>query len=43
MWDAVEHGDLEERKDRMALATIYEVVPDDVLLMLTEKVSTKAV
>ena len=41
MWEAIEHGDFEERKDRMALASIYQVVPEDVLLMLAEKNSAK--
>ena len=26
VWDAFEHGDVEERKDRMALATIYQAM-----------------
>ena len=41
MWGAIEHGEIEEHKDRMALATIYQVVSEDVLLMLAEKDSTK--
>ena len=42
VWDALEHGDVEECKDTMALAAIYQAVPKDVLLMLAEKDSTKA-
>ena len=38
MWDVIEHGDnVEERKDRTILASIYQVVLEDVLLMLAEK------
>ncbi|XP_022927953.1 uncharacterized protein LOC111434803 [Cucurbita moschata] len=38
VWDAIKHGDeVEEHKDRMTLAAIYETVPEDVLLMLAEK------
>ena len=43
MWDAIEHGDVEERKDRMALTAIYQAISKDVLLMLVEKGSAKAV
>ena len=42
MWEAIEHGDVEERKDRMALAAIYQIVLEDVLLMLVEKDSANA-
>ena len=42
MWDAIEHGNIEERKDRMTLAAIYQKIPEDILLMLAEKDSTKA-
>ena len=42
VWDAVEHDDVEEHKDRMTLAAIYQVVSNDVLLMLAEKDSAKA-
>ena len=41
MWDVIEHGDVEEHKDKMALAAIYQTVSEDVLLMLTDD-STKA-
>ena len=41
VWDAVEHGDVEEHKDRMTLAAIYQAVSEDVLLILVEKDSTK--
>ena len=34
VWDAVEHGDVEEHKNRMALDAIYQAIPEDVLLML---------
>ena len=37
MWDSIEHRDVEERKDRMTLAAIYQAVLEDVLLMLSEK------
>ena len=42
MWDTIEHGGVEEHKDRMALATIYQVVSVDVFLMLAKKDSAKA-
>ena len=42
LWDIVENGDVKERNDKMTLATIYQVVLEDVLLMLAEKDSTKA-
>ena len=42
VWDAIKHGDeVEEHKDRMTLAAIYEIVSEDVLLMLAEKDSAK--
>ncbi|XP_022945941.1 uncharacterized protein LOC111450032 [Cucurbita moschata] len=41
MWNTIDHGDVEEHKDRMAHAAIYQAVPEDVLLMLEEKDSTK--
>ena len=42
VWKAIEHGDeIEESKDRMALAAIYQAVPKGVL-MLEEKDSAKA-
>ena len=35
--DAIEHGDnVKERKDRVTHAIIYQVVLEDVLLMLAE-------
>ena len=37
VWDAFEHGDVEECKDRMTLAPIYQAVLEDILLMLAEK------
>ena len=43
IWDSIEHDDIEERKDRMALTAIYQAVLEDILLMLAEKNSTKAV
>ena len=42
MWDAIEHGNVEERKKMMALAAIYEAILVYVLLLLAEKDSTKA-
>ena len=43
VWDAIENGDdVEEHKNRMTLATIYQAVLEDVLLMLVRG-STKAV
>ncbi|XP_022955161.1 inositol transporter 4-like isoform X3 [Cucurbita moschata] len=42
VWDVIEHGDIEESKDRMAFAAIYQAVPEDILLMLAEKDSAKA-
>ena len=41
VWDAVQNEEVDERKDRMALAAIYQVIPEDVLLMLAEKDTTK--
>ncbi|XP_023520969.1 levodione reductase-like isoform X2 [Cucurbita pepo subsp. pepo] len=42
VWDAMEHGDdVDERKDRMTLAAIYQVVLEDIFLMLAEKDSSK--
>ena len=38
----MEHGDdVDERKDRMTLAAIYQVVLEDIFLMLAEKDSSK--
>ena len=42
VWDVIEQCDIEECKDRMALAAIYQVIPKDILLMLVEKDSAKA-
>ena len=42
VWDAIEHGDVKERKDRMTLTALYQAVSEDVLLMLAKKVSAKA-
>ena len=42
MWDTSEHGDVEEHKDRIALAAIYRAVLEDVFLILAEKDSAKA-
>ena len=36
MWDIIKHGDVEERNDRMTLATIYQAVSEDVLLISRE-------
>lgn len=41
VWEAVEGGDVEAHKDRMALTAIYQGVPEDVLLMIGEKDSAK--
>ncbi|XP_047331426.1 FCS-Like Zinc finger 8-like [Impatiens glandulifera] len=41
VWEAVMFDEVDERKDRMALATIYQALPDDVLLMVAEKDSAK--
>ena len=41
MSDVIEHGNIEEHKDRMALAAIYQAELEDVLLMLVEKNSAK--
>ena len=44
VWDAIKHNDdVEDRKDKMTLATINQVVSEDILLMLVEKDSAKAV
>ncbi|KAJ0975708.1 hypothetical protein J5N97_017673 [Dioscorea zingiberensis] len=44
-WEAVEPKDastrVEEKKDQMAVAAIYQAVPEDVLLMLAEKETAK--
>lgn len=42
VWDAIEHGDnVEERRDMMTYAAIYQAVLEDILLLLVEKDSTK--
>ena len=41
VWDAVQNEDVDERKDRMALAAIYQAIPEDVLLLLAEKDTDK--
>lgn len=45
VWDAVEPSDpketLEERKDKMAMAAIYQGIPEEMLLSLAEKKSAK--
>ena len=41
VWEAVMLDEVDERKDRMALAAIYQAHPEDVLLMVAEKDSAK--
>jgi len=41
VWDAIKHGDVEERKDRMTLAAIFQAILKDVLVLLAEKDSIK--
>lgn len=42
--DIIKHVDeVEEHKDMMAIVAIYQVVPEDVLLMLAGKDSPKVV
>ncbi|XP_022930011.1 NADPH-dependent pterin aldehyde reductase-like isoform X3 [Cucurbita moschata] len=42
VWDAMEHGDdVDEPKNRMTLVAIYQVVLEDIFLMLAEKDSSK--
>ena len=41
VWDTVEHGDVEERKDKMFLVDIYQTISEDLLLILVEKDSAK--
>ena len=41
VWEAVILDEVDERKDRMALAAIYQAHPEDVLLMVAEKDSAK--
>ena len=44
MWDAVEaDGVVEKRHDKMALAAIYQGIPDDTLFLLSEKDAAKEV
>lgn len=42
VWDAIEPGDADTRKDQMALAAIYQGVPEDTLFLLAEKETAKA-
>ncbi|XP_020596269.1 uncharacterized protein LOC110036216 [Phalaenopsis equestris] len=41
VWEAVEQDEVEECKDRMTLAAIYQALPEDVLLIVAEKDSAK--
>lgn len=41
VWDAIQNAEVEEQKDQMALAAIYQAIPEDVLLMLAEKDTAK--
>ncbi|KAL4590518.1 hypothetical protein LXL04_003450 [Taraxacum kok-saghyz] len=41
VWNAVQNSEVDERKDRIALAAIYQAIPEDVLLMLVEKDTAK--
>ncbi|XP_047331197.1 uncharacterized protein LOC124934729 [Impatiens glandulifera] len=41
VWEAVMFEDVDERMDRMALAAIYQALPEDVLLLVAEKDSAK--
>ena len=41
VWDAIDHGDIEEQEDSLALSAIYQEVPMDVLFMMAEKDSAK--
>ena len=44
VWDAVEaDGVVEKRRDKMALAAIYQGIPDDTLFLLSEKDIAKEV
>ncbi|GKB05364.1 ribonuclease H-like domain, reverse transcriptase, RNA-dependent DNA polymerase [Tanacetum coccineum] len=41
VWDATQREGIEARQDRMALAAIYQAIPEDVLLMLADKDTAK--
>ena len=41
VWDVIKNAETDERKDRMALAAIYQAIPEEVLLMLVEKDTAK--
>nr|GEU63163.1 ribonuclease H-like domain, reverse transcriptase, RNA-dependent DNA polymerase [Tanacetum cinerariifolium] len=41
VWDATQREGVEDRQDRMALAAIYQAIPEDVLLMLADKDTAK--
>ncbi|XP_023767822.1 uncharacterized protein LOC111916382 [Lactuca sativa] len=41
VWEVIKNAKTDERKDRMALAAIYQAIPEDILLMLAEKYTTK--
>ena len=41
VWNAIEHDEVDEQMDRLALAAIYQGVPEDLLLTLAEKDSAK--
>nr|GEV16002.1 hypothetical protein [Tanacetum cinerariifolium] len=41
VWDATQCEGVEERQDRIALAAIYQAIPEDVLLMLSDKDTAK--
>lgn len=42
VWDAVEPGTTDTRLDQMALAAIYQGIPDDTLFLLAEKTAKEA-
>lgn len=37
LWEAIDEAEAETRKDQMALAAIYQAVPDGIVLLLSEK------
>ena len=41
VWEAVVAGDVDERQDQMALAAIFQGVPEETLLLLAEKETAK--
>ena len=41
VWNAIEHDEVDEQTDRLALAAIYQGVSEDLLLTLAEKDSAK--